>query len=249
VLWRLLLRNFGQKVNSDAFEQIAEKLPYNLICRYQTQIQQLEALLLGQAGLLKSEFEDAYVKMLQKEFFYLARKHQLQPIQIPIFFLRMRPANFPTIRLAQLAALIHRQPHILSKMKLAKNLTELQSLLDVTANDFWHYHYRLHEKTAYAEKHLGKNMIDNILLNTILPFLFAYGKMMKEIALQQNAWQWMQELAPENNTVVKQFRQQGIEVNSAGDTQALLTCKQYYCDAKRCLDCMIGTHLLNPSGS
>ena len=92
-------------------------------------------------------------------------------------------------------------------------------------------------------------MMDNILLNTILPLLFAYGKMMKENSLQQNAWQWIQELAPENNTVVKQFRQQGIEANSAGDTQALLTCKQYYCDAKRCLDCIIGAHLLNPSGS
>jgi len=140
VFWWMLARNFGIKVNADLFEQVAQSISINILAKHKNQIHQLEALLLGQANLLNSKMEEAYPTMLQKEYQFLKQKYQLvQPKKSPDF-LRMRPANFPTVRLAQLAMLVNQSSHLFSTIKSTATVKEIQQLFDVTANDYWHYH-------------------------------------------------------------------------------------------------------------
>ena len=136
--WWLLAKNFGIKVNADAFEAIARSISINILAKHKTQIHQLEALLLGQAGLLDEKFTDDYPLMLQKEYKFYKNKYSIKPINLPVFFLRMRPGNFPTIRLAQLAMLVHNSAHLFSKIKEADAVKDVKAWLDVTANDYWH---------------------------------------------------------------------------------------------------------------
>jgi len=242
--WWLLARNFGIKVNSDAFEKIARAIPINILAKHKNQIHQTEALLFGQAGLLENNFTEAYPKMLQKEYLFYKNKYQLTPIQLPIHFLRMRPSNFPTIRLAQLAMLIHNSNHLFGQIRESNSLKEIKSLLNVTANDYWHYHYMLDEPSAFKEKNLGMQMINNILINTIVPILFAYGQYHKEQQYKDKALLWMEEIAAEKNEITKGFTTLNIENNNALDSQALIQLKNMYCNQKRCLECSVGNKLM-----
>jgi len=180
IFWWLIARNFGITVNSDAFEKLARSLPLTILAKHKSQIHQAEAMLFGQAGLLENDFSEDYPKMLQKEYRFYKKKYGLVPIKIPLHFLRMRPSNFPTIRLAQLAMLVHNSIQLFSIVKEANLLAEIKERLNVTANDYWHYHYTFEEPTAFREKRLGKQMIDSIIINTIVPILFAYGHHHKE---------------------------------------------------------------------
>lgn len=242
--WWLLARNFGIKVNSDAFEKIAQSISINILAKHKNQIHQTEALLLGQAGLLEIDFTETYPKMLQKEYLFCKSKYQLAPIQIPLHFLRMRPSNFPTVRLAQLAMLIHNSTHLFGQIRDSNLLKEVKALLTVTANDYWHYHYTLNETSAFKEKTLGTQMINNILINTIVPMLFAYGQYHKEQIYKDKALQWMEEIAAEKNEITKGFISLSIENNSALDSQALIQLKNNYCNHKRCLECSVGNKLM-----
>ena len=244
VFWRLLAANFGTKVNSEAFEKIAQRLPLTLLGKHKNQIHQIEALLFGQAGLLESAFTDAYPKMLQKEFRFYASKYQLPPAAIPLHFLRMRPANFPSIRLAQLAMLIHQSLHLFATIKECNELLSIKNLLAVTANDYWHYHYVFDEPSAFKQKHLGAEMINNILINTVVPIVFAYGVHHQEEAYKTKAMQWLEAIAAEKNTITTGFAALGIKNKNAFDAQALLQLKKQYCDQKRCLQCAVGNRLL-----
>jgi Protein of unknown function (DUF2851) len=245
VFWWLIARNFGVTVNSDAFGEMARSLPLTLITRHKNQIQQVEALLLGQCGLLNEKFSDPYVRLLQKEYQFLRDKYKLRQIKTPVQFLRMRPGNFPTIRLAQLAMLIHESIHLFSKIKELKIAREVEQLFLVTANDFWHYHYRLGNTSAYVEKTLGNKMIQNLLINTVIPSLFTYGQYMKDDRYVEKAMRWLEETEPEKNNIIRIFQQEGITVKNATDTQALLELKKNYCDKRRCLECEIGMKLLS----
>ncbi len=152
VFWHLLARNFGMPVNADSFESIAATIPVQVLASHKNRIQQLEALLLGQAGLLEEEFLDDYPLMLQREYQVYCQQIQFEESPIAPVFLRMRPANFPTVRLAQLAMLISLSEHLFSKIKDAKAYTEVCELLNVTANDFWHYHYQLNMAADFKPK-------------------------------------------------------------------------------------------------
>ncbi|HRH60239.1 MAG TPA: DUF2851 family protein, partial [Chitinophagaceae bacterium] len=174
VFWWLLAGNFGIKVNADLFEDIARSIPVNILAKHKNQIHQLEALLLGQALLLNKNFDEDYPKLLQREYRFLASKYKLKPAAKSPHFLRMRPANFPTVRLAQLAALIQQSVHLFSKMLAAQNTNEMLQLLQVTANDYWHYHYIFDEAAEYKPKQLGRQMAQNIIINTVAPAMFAY---------------------------------------------------------------------------
>jgi Protein of unknown function (DUF2851) len=246
-LWWMLAKNFGIKVNSDAFEKMAQSISINTLAKHKHQIHQTEALLFGQAGLLQNNFVDAYPTMLQKEYQFLQKKYQLSPIIIPIHFLRMRPANFPTIRLAQLAMLIHNSVHLFSKIKAANSIKELKDFLDVTANDYWHYHYNFDDKSNYKLKKLGGQMVDNILINTIVPILFGYGIYYKDDSLKEKALNWLQQIGAEKNSITNGFMAINIENKSAFDSQALIQLKNYYCSKKRCLECAIGNKILKNS--
>lgn len=242
--WWLLANNFGIKVNSDAFEKIARSLPVSTLAKHKNQIHQLEALLFGQAGLLQINFTDSYPCMLQKEYLFYKAKYKLQPIQASLFFLRMRPANFPSVRLAQLSMLINKSSSLFSVIKESQSLKEIKQLLNVTANDYWHYHYVFDEATAYKEKNLGTQMINSILINTIIPIVFAYGLYNREEAYKNKALQWLEEIAAEKNNITNAWAGLGIENKNAFDSQALIELKNEYCNKKRCLNCAVGNRLL-----
>jgi hypothetical protein len=243
--WWLLARNFGAKLNTIAFEKIAQSLPVNILAKHKGQIHQTEALLFGQAALLDTGFTEDYPKLLQKEYQFLKKKYNLQPVEASIIFLRMRPANFPTVRLAQLAMLVHQSLHLFSKIKENTDIISIRSLLQVTANDYWHYHYVFEETSAFKKKKLGEQMIDNILINTVIPVLFAYGHYHHENSYKQRALQWLEEIKPEKNSISNGFSALQVENSTAFDSQALIQLKNEYCNKKRCLDCRVGNRLVS----
>jgi len=244
VFWWQLARNFGITVNADVFEGIAQSVSINVLAKHKNQIHQLEALLLGQAGLLNGEMYDDYSTMLQKEYQFLQAKYRLQQVKSRPDFLRMRPANFPTIRLAQLAMLIQQSSHLFSKIKAINVVGNVQELLLVTANDYWHYHYRLGEETPYKPKKLGLQMSDNIIINTVVPVLFAYGLYAKDEQQKAKAIHWLSAMKPEKNNVIQNWHKHQIPANNALDTQALIELKNNYCNQHKCLDCAVGNSLL-----
>ena len=242
--WHLIAANFGLKVNSDVFLKIAQSLPLSTIVKHRYNIIQIEALLLGQAGLLNEDMEDKYATMLQNEYIFYQKKYSLNPVAGQLLFLRMRPANFPTIRLAQLAMLLVKSEHLFSVIKETESVKKIKELLSVTANDYWHYHYVLGSESTYKMKELGKQMIDNIVINTIIPVLFAYGLFHNEEKFKEKAMDWLQQTPPEKNTVTKGFEKIGFKNKNALDSQAYLHLKKEYCDVKRCLECAIGNSIL-----
>jgi hypothetical protein len=245
--WWLLARNFGIKINAEAFESMARTIPVSILAKHKNQIHQLEALLMGQSNVLDGKFKEDYPVMLQKEYAFFKRKYQLRQNSYSPFFLRMRPGNFPTIRLAQLAMLVHQSEHLFSKIKETDSVKDVKKWLDVTANDYWHYHYRFDEPSLYKEKKLGAAMTDNILINTICAVLFAYGHFNKDQKYKDRALQWMEEITAESNSITKGFLLAGINNKNARDSQALIELKNEYCSKKRCLDCAVGNALLKNS--
>lgn len=244
IFWWLIARNFGMLVNADAFELIARSLPLKILVRHKQQIHQLETLLFGQAGLLNSRFTESYPLLLQREYKFYGKKYGLRQVTGSVKMLRMRPSSFPTVRLAQLAMLIHTSDHLLSAVLEKESLKEMTALLNVSANDYWHYHYRFGEAGDLKVKQVGSDMVNNILINTIVPFLFAYGNYHQKQTHVAKALRWLDELSPENNRITRGWATSGIRSKSAFDSQALLELKTNYCDYKRCLDCHVGNALL-----
>lgn len=242
--WWLIARNFGSTVNGDAFEQIARSLPLSILAKHKNQVQQTEALLFGQAGLLEKDFEDGYPSMLRKEYQFYKNKYRLQGIGISVHFLRMRPSNFPTVRLAQLAMLVHKSVHLFSVLKETVSLVDIRDLLCVQANDYWHYHYTFDEPTQFKVKKLGSQMIDSLVINAVLPMLFAYGHRHGEQEFKDRAMNLLAQLNPEKNMITNGYTGLGIENKNAFDSQALLQLKTGYCNEKRCLECAVGNKLL-----
>lgn len=242
--WWMLARNFGAKINSDAFERMAQSISLTILLKHKNSLCQLEALLMGQAGLLEKDFKADYPLMLQKEYRFLQKKYQLKKNHFPVYFLRMRPANFPTIRLAQLAALIHKSSQLFSEVREAEFFSDVTQLLSVTANDFWHDHYLFEASAVSKKKSLGKQMGQNIMINTVIPVIYAYGYFNNKEHYKIKALQWMEQLSAETNSITKGFELLGIENSTAFDSQALIQLKTEYCDKRRCLQCAIGNNIL-----
>ena len=242
--WWLIAANFGLKVNSEMFKKIAQSLPLSVLAKHKHNLIQIEAMLFGQAGLLKKDFQEKYPIMLQKEYRFYQKKYQLQPVDGELFFLRMRPANFPTIRLAQLAMLIHNSEHLFSKIKETDSVAEVKQMFCLEANDYWHYHYIFDEKAEQKIKSLGKQMIDNVIINTIVPILFAYGLHHEEEVYKEKAIKWLEEISPEKNSITKGFESLHYSNNNAFDSQAFIQLKNAYCNKTLCLECAIGNSLL-----
>jgi len=242
--WWLLARNFGIKVNASSFEAVAKSVSTIILAKHKNQIHQLEALLFGQAGLLEGSFVEDYPKLLQREYRFLQTKYKLKPVHEPVYFLRMRPGNFPTIRLAQLATLINQSSHLFSRIKEAGSMKEIRNRFGLPANDYWHYHYRFDEESSFKKKNIGNRMIDNIIINTIVPVLFAYGNYNNDTRYKLKALAWLEETDAEKNTITKGFELIHIENKNAYDSQALIELKNEYCDNRKCLDCAVGNYLL-----
>lgn len=242
--WWMLAKAFGAKVNSDIFLQVAQSLPLKLLVRHKQQIHQLEALLFGQASLLTKHCTDDYSCMLFKEYSFLAKKYSLQPVKKRPDFLRMRPANFPSIRLAQLAVLIKNSSHLFSKIKLLNDPADAEKLFQITANDYWHYHYMFGDETNYKPKKLGETFIQGIIINTIIPVFFAYGSVNDDESIKSKAIHWLAQMPAEKNNITKEWEKAGITNSNALDSQSLIELKNNYCNHKRCLECTVGYKLL-----
>ena len=244
VLFCFLSRNFGLNTNGEPFFDMAKSLPFSVTRRESFEPENLEALLFGRAGMLAGTYEDVYPKDLQARYDYIAHKYRLQnfvPQQVEYF--RHRPDNFPTIRLAQLAAVYHTHQNLFSKIMAANTLPELHEIFNVQVQPYWLKHYRFDKESPLKRKTLSASFINLLIINTIVPVKFAYAKSTgKDIA--EELIVIMQQLDPEKNAVIDKFRHYKTTVQSAYDTQALLQLKNEYCNHHRCMHCAVGLELL-----
>jgi Protein of unknown function (DUF2851) len=249
--WRNLLywrtaANFGFKTNATPFLMLAQSLPLNIPTKHKDNLMQIEALLFGQAGMLEDDFTDDYPRELQREYDYLRKKYKLKPIAGHLWkFLRMRPANFPTIRIAQFAALIHKSLHLFSQIIEAHTVKEIEPLLDVTTSSYWDIHFQFDvAQEQKAPKSLGKTSVQNIIINTIAPIQFLYAAKQDTHKLQEQALQLLEAVPAEKHNITSLWAENGWEAINAGQSQALIQLYNNYCSAKRCLECSIGLNII-----
>jgi hypothetical protein len=239
--YQFVTRNFGVKVNTEPMEWLARSLPHIVLAKHKNNLLQIEALLYGQAGILEADFKDDYPRLLQKEYAFLRHKHQLTPINSAAWkFARMRPPSFPTIRLAQLAQLIHKSSHLFSKILDIETVKDIEALFDVGVSNYWQNQYTFDTPSVFAPKFLGKNTIHLIIVNTIAPFLFFYGTVRKEEQYRDRALRFLEMVNAESNSIIDGWKALGVTPKTAFDTQALLQLKNEYCTKKRCVECAIG---------
>lgn len=243
--WRLAF-NFGFKINSIPFLQLAQSIPINIYAKHKDNLQQIEAVLFGQAGMLDDDFIDDYPKQLQKEYAFLKTKYQLQPIEKHQWkFLRLRPANFSTIRIAQFAVVVHQSLHLFSQIIESKNVKEIRSLLNVTASEYWDVHYRFDEAHEHPlPKKLGKSSVDNIIINTIAPIRFLFAHQQDNLLEQEKALHLLTDIPAENNNIISLWNDNGWKAVNAAQSQALIQLYNNYCSRKRCLECAIGLKII-----
>ena len=247
VFYITLSRNFGFGINNDAFERLARNLPLRYILKHKNSILQVEALFFGQAGLLDSDVnEDDYYFSLKKEYDFLRQKFDLKPLEAHIFkSLRIRPNNFPHIKIAQLAELVRTQESLFSKMLELEDIQALRGLFISELNEYWHTHYQFGRISSKKIKKIGLSAQNIILINTVVPVLFAYGKAKQLPHLQEKAIQLLETIKPESNYLVNEFTKVGIQPCHAGDSQALIQLQKEYCEKKKCIFCRIGHKLLS----
>lgn len=242
-----MARSFGFKVNADAFEQLARSLPQSIIAKHRHSPLAVEALFFGQAGLLDGvSFEDAYPQALQREYGHLRRLHGLRPVSGAGWrFMRTRPGNFPTIRIAQFAALCLRSTQLFAAITGAAATKTLKTFFDdLPVNPYWLTHYRFDRLSPRHGSQLGGSSVDTLLINAIAGIIFAYGKYIGKETYLYRAVALLETLKAENNAVIKRFSALGITAEQAAESQALLQMKAFYCDRKKCLDCGIGLQLI-----
>lgn len=244
VLFCLLAKNFGLNTNGEIFLKIAQFIPFSVIRKESFEVENLEALLFGNAGLLDIEKEDNYFKDLKFRYFYLLHKYQIEKkIVEPVQFFKHRPDNFPTIRLSQLANLYHSRQNLFSKISVSTSVKAIYEIFEISVSNYWQNHYQFDKGSPKKKKPLSKSFVDLIIINTIIPLQFAYAKSQgKEIS--ENLIQLLSEVAPEKNAILDKFSSFGIKSKNAFETQSLLQLKNEYCNKSRCLECAIGMELL-----
>ena len=239
-------RHFGNPVNADAFELLARNIPLKTLAKCKNNLHQIEAILFGVSGLLKTKSNDEYQTNLIKEFNFLSKKFGLATIEMSNWkFSRMRPGNFPTIRIAQFASLIHSSSHLLSKIAAANTVKQLKQLLNLTSSEYWNTHYQFGKLTTSKSKQLGDKTIELLIVNAFLPFLFHYAKHHGNELLQQKCLDLMNDIHSEKNSVISKWNDCGIKATTAKETQGLLWLKKKYCSEIKCLSCNIGHQLLS----
>lgn len=248
VFFITLARNFGFGLNGDAFEAWASCLPFRAIDKHRDDLFQVEAFFFGQAGLLDEELPDAdgYYLKLQKEFRYLQHKFELSvPMTATQWrFLRLRPGNFPHVRLAQLANLYYKERSLFSRIMEADTLEAVRKLLTVTTSPYWEEHFNFRKVSSSREKQVGKNAQNLIIINTVIPFLYAYGLHKADELLCERATGFLESLKAEDNHIIRHWSGAGLPVSTAADSQALLQLQKEYCDKKDCLRCRFGFEYL-----
>lgn len=242
--YRAVTRCFGLKVNAQPAELLARSLPLAVLAKHKNSLFQIEALLFGQAGLLAASASAcSYASRLQREYAFLSHKYALTPIDSSQWrFMRMRPISFPSIRLAQLAALISGSSGLFSRCMEANSLDALEQLLNATPSEFWATHYTLggREQQRLTHKAIGSALKHTIILNATVPFMFAYGAARSDDSLRDKSLRLLETMPPEENSVVSNFHRLGLKLESAADTQAVVHLKATRCEAKKCLYCEVG---------
>jgi hypothetical protein len=245
--YQFLAANFGFKVNALPFELLAKSLPQNILAKHKNNPLQIEALIFGQAGFLEEEHQDAYPVSLTKEYRFLQKKYGLIPVEKHLWkFMRMRPQNFPTIRLAQFAALVLQCNHLFSKILETETVAEMRKLFgNIVVNNYWIDHYRFNVPSKQSPKNFGDNSVDLLLMNTVAVFLFCYGNHYKLQHHINRSLKLLENLPVESNFVVSDFSSLGVKAKSAFESQALLELRNSYCNHKKCLQCGVGNQILN----
>lgn len=245
--YQLLASNFGFKTNKVPFELLAKSIAQKILAKQKDNLFQIEALLFGQSGLLSNELMDEYPVELLKEYNYLRKKYKLNPIEGYLWkFLRTRPQNFPTIRISQFAQLIHKSSSLFSHVLECNNLNSLQALFNLKASSYWDNHFvfdKIHLQSS--AKALGNRSVNILLINAVIPLIFAYGKQRNSEELTARAIDFIYLIESENNSVINKWASYGLVVQNAAESQALIELKTNYCDLKRCLECEIGASLLS----
>jgi Protein of unknown function (DUF2851) len=245
VFYQMLASCYGFKINALPFELLSRSINLKTLKRHSSSLMQTEALLYGQAGLLDADFKEDYPNQLKKEYIYLQQKLNLKPLEARLWkFSRMHPPNFPTIRIAQFAQLIHSQKQILAGILDEESVENVKLHFQFPASPYWNRHFVFDKESAYAEKKLGSAAAESILINAVVPFLFHYGKSKGNDQICSRALQWLENCMPENNTIIRNWHKEGVLASSAYDTQALIELKNEFCLKKNCLNCVIGVKLL-----
>ena len=248
--YQILSRNFGFKVNTDPFLQLAQSLPYKILMKHSDRLEQMEALIFGQAGFLRETINDPYYLLLKREYTLMRKKYNLGDRELNKAqwrFLRLRPANFPTIRLAQLASVLYHQKNLFSKIISAASWKTLIPAFSVKPSTYWLYHYQFFKKQKREIPSLGRMSVENIVINSIAPLLVAYGKSKDDQRFVDKGVQLLQQTGAEENNILRAWDALGLKSTTAFDSQALIELHNSFCIRRRCLDCNIGFFLLRPS--
>lgn len=244
VFFVLLMRSFGTKVNGDAFQSIAQHIPYTIVRKCSQSPFGLEALLLGSAGLLPVKTIDSYALQLQSEYDFMVTKFGIQTNGIlSVQFYKLRPNNFPTIRISQVAQLYHKHQQLFHKMMNAQSLQQIYDLFNVQASTYWDTHYNFSKEQKKHPKKLTRSFIDLVIINTIIPLRFIYTK---HLGLDENEiiLQLIQEVKKEKNSIIDKFSLLGLKIKNAQESQSLLQLKSRYCDEFKCLSCAVGNYVM-----
>ena len=239
--YQRLMRYFGFKVNNDSFEYLSKILPLNLLLKHIDNEVYVESMLFGCAGFLEKDFEEAYPSLLKREFKMLRSKFGLKVMPVSNWkFLRLRPPNFPTIRIAQIANIIINNGNMFSKIRDSVNLNDIAELFDVELNSYWDNHFQF-DKVSKVEKKktLGKAAVDSVMINAIIPMLFHYGHFHSLESYKEKSMAYLEQIEAEDNVIIRNFNSCGLMLQNAFHTQALLFMYKYYCRRRRCLECRI----------
>jgi hypothetical protein len=245
VFYMLLFRAFGYRVNAIPFEWLKRSIDYRIIDKIRGDQTRLEALFFGQAGFLDGKFNETYPSLLQEEYHYLKTMHKLKKMEQHTWkFARLRPSGFPTIRIAQLAALLNAHPGLYERISRERDHRELVRVFSCEPSEYWNTHYHFDKPSEARAKNMGIDTIEMVMINFIIPVLIMRAELEGQEKYRRGAIQLLQELPPEKNTIVSGFFKLGINASTAFDTQALIELKTQFCRFKRCLECRIGYHVL-----
>ena len=253
--FQTMARNYGFGINGDAFEEWARHIPLQAVGKHRDDLFQIEAIFLGQAGLLElsaiperyqqQALSEGYFSKLRNEYQYLAHKFSLTPMDASLWrFLRLRPQNFPHIRISQLANLYYQRKAGLSALIDCKDTVAMAEMLRTQVTPYWETHYTFGSESMKNAKHLSPFSINLLMINTCVPMLFAYGRHAMKESLCDRAFDILEQLKAENNHIIRMWKECGLDVKSAGDSQALIQLKREYCDKRECLRCRIGYEYL-----
>jgi hypothetical protein len=246
--YQLLARNFGFKVNAEPFFQLAKLIPYKTILK-QPSLLKIEALVFGQAGMLQTKTKDEYITALFTAYQALAQKYNLRLTQMPPSqwrFLRLRPANFPTVRLAQFAAMLFETKNIFSQLIVEGHYISALQILSAAQSEYWNTHYRFGKKAKGIVPDIGEASVQNIIINTVAPLMVAYGRQKDEQRFVDKAIHILQQLPGEQNKITRLWRDLGLKAENAADSQGLIELYNNFCQRRQCLNCTVGNSILKP---